>query len=361
METFDLLQALSETPGPSGFEADIAAVIQEIWHPLVDEISIDSLGNVIALKKGVGSLTGAQEKRPSILLAAHMDEIGLMVSKLIEFNGNGFLRVVRIGGVDTRHIYGQQVVVHGTKNLRGIIGAPMTSLIAPEKRHKPYDFETLVVDTGLSYEELEKSVSVGDAVTFHQPLHKLENGRIAGKSIDNRCSLVAVTHCLEHLQTRQHEWDVLAVATVQEEVGLKGAATSAFGQQPDIGIAIDVTFGNGPGANDDRTFKLSGGPAISYMPDSHPAVSSGLANAAKSLEMTVQSEYASSGGGTDAYALQIARAGIPTGGIGIPLRYMHTMVESIALKDLERVGRLLSEYICKLDEKTIDELSNVFL
>ena len=361
METFDLLQTLSETPGPSGFEADIAAVIQAIWQPLVDEITIDRLGNVIARKKGTGSLTSGQERRPSILLAAHMDEIGLMISKVIEFKGKGFLRVARLGGVDTRHIYGQQVVVHGRKNLRGIIGAPMTSLIAADKRYKPYDFDTLVVDTGLPYAELEQTVSVGDAVTFYQPLQKLKNGRIAGKSIDNRCSLVAVTHCLEHLQTRQHEWDVLAVATVQEEVGLKGAATSAFGQQPDIGIAIDVTFGNGPGANDDRTFKVGGGPVISYMPDSHPAVSANLANAAKAIEMTVQSEYAASGGGTDAYALQIARAGIPTSGIGIPLRYMHTMVESIALKDLERVGRLLSEYICGLDEDTIGEMGKVFM
>ena len=127
METFDLLQTLSETPGPSGFEADIAAVIQAIWAPLVDEILIDRLGNVIARKKGTGSITAAQENRPSILLAAHMDEIGLMVSKVIEYKGNGFLRVVSLGGVDIRHIYGQQVVVHGTKNLRGVIGAPMAS------------------------------------------------------------------------------------------------------------------------------------------------------------------------------------------------------------------------------------------
>ncbi len=357
METFDLLQTLCETPGPSGFEADIAAVIQEIWRPLVDDITVDAMGSVIARKKGVGGAAAGQEKRPSILLAAHMDEIGLMVRHVLEFKGNGFLRVDRIGGVDARHLYGQQVVVHGRKNLRGIIGAPQTSLLAADRKFKPYDFDTLVVDTGTPYETLREIVSVGDAVTFYQPLRKLKNGRVAGKSIDNRCSLVTVTQCLEALQTRQHEWDVVAVATVQEEVGLKGAATSAFSQRPDIGIAIDVTFGSGPGANDERTFKVGGGPAISYMPDSHPAVSKGLADAAAAMEMGVQSEYAAAGGGTDAYALQIAREGIPTSGIGIPLRYMHTMVESISLKDLQRVGRLLTEYICQLDNKTIDALA----
>lgn len=360
METFDLLQTLTETPGPSGFEADIAAVVHEIWRPLVDEVNIDRLGSVIGRKKGHGNLSSGQERRPQILLACHMDEIGLMVTNIIEFKGYGFLRVTNIGGVDIRHIYGQQVMVHGRKNLRGILGAPQASLLPSERKNKPYDFSTIVVDTGTPYDELKELVSVGDAVTFYQPLHKLKGSRVTGKSIDNRCSIVAVTQCLEQLQTRHHAWDVLAVATVQEEVGLKGAATSSFDQQPDIGIAIDVTFGNGPGANDDRTFKVGGGPAISYMPDSHPAVATGLRNAAKQIEMTVQSEYAASGGGTDAYAIQIARAGIPSGGIGIPLRYMHTMVESIDLKDVERVGRLLTEYICQLDENTVGNMSKFF-
>lgn len=352
METFDLLKTLTETAGPSGFEAGIAAVVQEIWRPLVDEVAIDRIGSLSAIKYG-----HSEAPRPRILLAAHMDELGLMVSQILEHNGQGFLRVSNLGGVDVRQLYNQRVVVHGQRNLPAVLGGLPNHLLQPEHQEKPYSYETLVVDPGLPHAELAALVSVGDAVSFHQPLRKLVNGRVAGKSLDNRASVAAVTYCLKALQTRPHAWDIIAVATAQEETRLLGAATTAFAHQPNIAIAIDVTFGQGPGTSDPGTFPLGDGPVIGFTPDTHPAVADGLRKAAEEMEMKYQSEFVPYPGGTDAYYLQIAREGIPTGLLGIPLRYMHTMVESVAMKDVERVGRLAAEYIASLDSSTIANLT----
>lgn len=359
MDTFELLKTLTETPGPSGFERDIAAIIQEIWEPLVNEIHHDPTGSLVAIKHGRGGDSGGV--RPRILLAAHMDELGLMVTKIVDFKGNGFLKVINLGGVDVRQLLNQRVMVHGQRNLPGLLAAAPDSLLPEDKQNKPADYEVLVVDTGLPYSELTELVQIGDAISFSQPLRKLQGNQVSGKALDNRCSVAAVTLCLELLQQRPHLWDVIAVATCQEETRLLGAANTAFRYRPDIAIAIDVTFGQGPGTADPNTFKLGEGAVISYTPDSHPAVPQGLQQAADKIEMKVQSEYASAGGGTDAYALQIAQGGIPTGIVGIPLRYMHTMVESINTKDVERTGRLLAEYIANLDPDTITKMRDALM
>ena len=259
MDTFKILQSLTEIPGPSGDEEKVANAIQEWWQPFVDEFKRDRVGNLMGIKKGSG-----EGKRPTILLAAHMDEIALMVSQIESHNGNGFLRVTNVGGVDVRHLYGQLVTVHGRSNLRGVIGSLPGSMQPVEKRNRPFGFEELLIDVGLPIADVEAQISVGDFVSFHQPLRRLQNGRVAGKALDNRASVTAVTICLEYLQGRTHSWDVLAVATVQEETRLLGAFTSAHSQQPDAAIAIDVTFGKGPGANDNNTFELGSRPFFRY-------------------------------------------------------------------------------------------------
>ncbi len=356
MDTFDLLRTLTETPGPSGFEADVAAIIQEIWEPLADEIHVDRVGSLVGIKHGRGEMPNGQ-KRPRILLAAHMDEIGLMVANIIEYKGYGYLRMTNLGGIDIRQLFNQRVIVHGKRNLPGLLGSIPGRMLPKEKHGKPFDYDSLVVDTGLPYDKLKKTVEIGDAISFQQPLRKLKNNHVTGKSLDNRCSVTAVTLALEYLQDRHHLWDVIAVATAQEETRLLGAATSAFTYRPDIAIAIDVTFGNGPGTSDPGTFDLGGGPVIGRMPDTHEGVTKGIVKAAEKLEMSTQNEYRTRGGGTDAYYLQIAREGIPTSVVGIALRYMHTVVESIHTKDVERVGRLLGEYITTLDENSLDQLA----
>ena len=352
MDTFKLLQTLTETPGPSGYEMEIAKAIQAIWEPYVDSFIHDRVGNLIAIKNGSGS-----EPRRRLLLAAHMDEIALMVHRIVEHNGYGFLRVTNVGGVDIRHLYGQLVTVHGKRNLTGVIGSLPGAMLPPERRNKPFGYEELSVDVGLPMSEVESLVSVGDFISFRQPLHKLQGKRVAGKALDNRASVAAVTVALDYLNGRSHDWDIIAVATVQEETRLLGAFTSAFSQQPDAAIAIDVTFGKGPGVNDENSFELGVGPALDLGPNVHNGMYNALKDAAKALEMKVHTGTHSRASGTDAFGLQVARDGIPTGLVSIPLRYMHTMVESIDLRDVERSGRLMGEFAARLDDQFLDKLA----
>jgi endoglucanase len=271
--------------------------------------------------------------------------------------GDGFLRVTSIGGVDRRQLYGQLVTVHGREQLSGVIGALPAHLLPSERSNKVYDFDELVVDVGLPAAELESAVDVGDFVTFRQPLRKLLNERAAGKALDNRASVVAVTRALAYLSTRHHAWDVIAVATAQEETRLLGAFTSAYAQRPDVAIAVDVTFAKGPGARESYLFELDGGPALGLGPNVHPGVFAALQDAAEKLEMTVHTDPHWRGSGTDAFGLQIARAGIPTGLVSIPLRYMHTMVETISLDEIERAGRLIGEFAARLESDFVEQIT----
>ncbi len=354
MDIFKLLKTLTETPGPSGYEGPIAAVIEELWQPYADDITRDRVGSLIAIKHA--SKNGRTPPR-RILLAAHMDEIALMVRDVEEHHGNGFLRVTPIGGVDTRQVFGQLVVVHGRKNLTGVVGCLPGRMLPDEKQDKPFDYEDLLVDVGLPIETVNNQIAIGDFISFRQPLLKLMNKRVAGKSLDNRASVAAVTVCLEQLQHRQHAWEVIAVATAQEETRLLGAYTTAFALQPDAAIAIDVTFGKGPGANEHVTHELGGGPALDLGPNVHTGMFNTLKTVAEEMELNVNVETHQRASGTDAHGLQIARAGIPTAIVGIPLRYMHTMVESLSLKDVERAGRLLAEFIAGLDDDFLEKLA----
>lgn len=351
MDTYELLKKVTDTAGPSGYEQDIAAVIRELWQPFTDRQEIDVVGNLIAVKQGEG-----KEPRRSILLAAHMDEIALMVTRIDSHQGNGFLRTTRIGGVDNRHLYGQLVVVHGRRDVNGVIGCLPSSMLPEERRTKPFGFEDLRIDVGLPIEEVRELVSVGDFISFRQPLRKLLGNRVAGKSLDNRASVAAVTLCLEYLSGRIHSWDVVAVATSQEETRLLGAYTSAYTQRPDVAIAIDVGHGKGPSATDAGTFELGSGPVLELGPNVHPGMYQGLADAAAALEMKTGTNAHGRSSGTDAFGLQVAREGIPTGLVSIPLRYMHTMVESLDMSDVERCGRLLGEFIARLDDHFVDGL-----
>lgn len=351
MNIVKTLRTLTETPGPAGFEAPIAAAIQKIWEPLVDDMTTDRVGNLIATKRGSGTAP-----RRRILLAAHMDEIGLMAAQVVDHKGQGFLRVTNLGGVDRRHLIGQLVTIHGKRDLTGVIGALPASMLPSERGNTVYTYEEFVVDPGLSYADLKELVSIGDAISFRQPLRKLQGKVVTAKAMDNRASVTAVTVALHALQTRQHNWDVVAVATSQEETRLLGAYTSAFSQYPDAAIAIDVCFASGGGVSDLQTFELGAGPVLDIGPNVHPGMYDGLKKAAQTLELTVHDATHTRGSGTDAYGLQVARAGIPTGLISIPVRYMHTMVETIHTSDIERAGRLMAEFITTLEADFVEQL-----
>jgi putative aminopeptidase FrvX len=356
MKIFGLLKNLSETPGPSGFEKHIAEHIIQLWNPFVETINVDRIGSVFATKLGSGI-----DPRPQLLLASHMDEIGLMATEVINRDEYGFIRVTNVGGVDIRHLYSQHVVVHGRRNLPGVLASLPARMLPAERQNEPYGYEDLVVDPGLPAEVLKELVDVGDFISFRQPLRKLIGNNVTGKALDNRASVAAVTVCLEELQDRQHEWDIVAVATAQEETRLLGAYTGTFSLSPDIAIAIDVTFAKGAGLTDQGYPELNSGPVLDMGPNVHPGMYKALRDAATAIEMEVSVGTHSRGSGTDAFGIQVSRSGIPTGLVAIPLRSMHTMVETVNVKDVKRVGRLLAEFVTRLDSRFLTDLAKAMM
>lgn len=340
METITLLKRLSETPGLSGNEGPVREAIRELWAPLVDELRQEGLGSLMGLKRGSGP-----EPRPKLMLAAHMDEIGLRVTGIEK----GFLRITRVGGTDRRVLPGTEVTVHGRRDLAGVVGMRPPHVVPKEQRDKPVPWEELFVDLGLPEEEVRELVRVGDPISFHRELVELGGWLAAGKGLDNRASVVAVTRALEQLGRTEHAWDVVAVATVQEEVGLYGAVTSAYGVRPDLAVAVDVTFARQGGLSDDRTFPLGEGPTVALGPNFHPQVVQRLKATAEANEIPYHIEPTPGRSGTDAWAIQVSREGVPTGLVSIPIRYMHQPVETVAVKDVERAGRLLAAFAAALE------------
>ncbi len=334
-----LLKSLITASGLSGFETPVRSLIQAAWEPLADEVTVSRVGSLHALRRGQ-----APEPRPSILLAAHMDAIGFMVTAVVD----GFLRFTRIGGHDPRVLPGQAVTVFGRQTLPGYIVQPPSRLLPPHAQEGTLPMEYLWIDVSLTPAEVARLVRVGDVVAFAQPPLDTAGETLCGHSLDNRASVAVVTHCFELLRSRPHAWDVLAVATVQEEETMLGAVSSAYQLHPSLAVAIDVTHAAGPGSPAHRTYPLGKGPALGWGPNVHPRLFKDFKQVAESQEIPFSIEVMPHHSGTDAYGMQVAAEGLPTMVLSIPLRYMHTPVEMVSLKDIQRAGRLLAEFISQL-------------
>ncbi len=348
MDLQEHLIALCNAPGVSGYEHPVREQIAAAWEPLADSLSVDALGNLIAAVEGRGPAP-----RPRILITAHMDEIGLMVTGFQD----GFVRFTEVGGIDVRVLPGQPVIIHGTEPTPGIVASrpPHVLSAADRKRHLP--LTRLLIDTGLPPREVARRVQVGDVITFDQPAIALNNGLVTGKALDNRASVACLTRLLELLRHRTQAWDVRVAATVQEEVGLKGGATAAWGLAPDLAIVVDTTWGLGVGVAEDKGFKLGDGPTLMIGPDAHPGLFHAIRQTAGDLDIRITPEVAPGASGTEAHAVHLSRDGIPTAILSIPIRNMHTPVEIAAVKDIERTARLIAGYIATLDDGTLDALS----
>jgi putative aminopeptidase FrvX len=350
----DFLKRLISAPGLSGYETPVRQMIEDAWRPLVDELSTSRLGSLHGLRRGT-----LPDPRPSILLAAHMDAIGLMVTGVVE----GLLTLTSIGGLDPRILPGQQVIVHSNdragrqRQHPGVIVRPPERLLPADLHGKPPPIEYLLVDIGLAPQRVKRSVSVGDLVSFAQPPLELGEDTLAGHTLDNRASVAALTHCLEALKGRPLRWDVWAGATIQEELNLAGAHTSAFQIHPSLAVAIDVTHADGPGSPGYKTFPMGKGITIGWGPNIHPALYKAFSELAERVEIPWKMEAMPGHSGTDAIAMQVAAEGIPTMVLGIPLRYMHSPVEMVSLKDIARAGRLLAEFVSELDESFLERIT----
>jgi len=330
-----LLKKLCETPGVPGYEDRIREVVLEELKPLVDETQVDRLGNIIGYRKGEG---------PRVMVAAHMDEIGFLVSHIDE---KGFLRFALMGGFDPRVLIAQRVIIHGREDVRGVIGTKPIHILDEEERKKALQAKDLHIDTALPREEVIKRVSVGDTVTLEREFTELNEKAYCAKAFDDRIGIYIIIEALKRL--KKHKADIYVVATTQEEVGTRGAITSSYAIEPDIGIAVDITIAADlPGSKDhEAVTKLGEGTAIKIMDTysiSDRRIIDFLKKIAEEKKIKYQMEILPRGG-TDAGAMQRSRAGVHAATISIPTRYAHSVVEVISRDDIENSIQLLCAFL----------------
>lgn len=334
-----LIQELSDMRGISGFEYRITDKISAMFEPYCDEVRTDALGSVIALKKC------GRKNAPKIMIEAHCDEIGLIVTSITD---DGYLTFANVGGVDERTLPSTEVTVHGRNDLWGVIGIKPAHL---QKTGKTVKIKEMAIDTGLDAKTVKETVSVGDSITLAQSVGKLGKKQYSGKSLDDRASVAAILTVMKNLRGCELEADVYAVAAVQEEVGCRGGKTTAYAINPDMAIAIDVCHGITPD-NSDNAFEVGTGAVISVGPNLHPKLTDALFETAKAHRIKTAADVDGGNTGTDAWEIQVARDGIPTALLSIPLKYMHTSVETLAVSDVEAVSKLLTEFIREQKEDT---------
>jgi endoglucanase len=345
----EFLERLLDAHAPSGFEARAARVWRSEAETFADRVSADVSGNSVAALNPDG--------KPRVMLAGHIDEIGLQVTHVDE---DGFLYVDEIGGWDPQVLVGQRVQVMGRDgDVAGVVGKKPIHLIKPEDRSKAAKTTDLWVDLGVSNrsEVAEIGVRVGDPIVVDAGLVRLAGDRIASRAIDNRIGAYVVLQALRLLSEQPARAAAFAVATVQEEIGYHGggARTSAWSLEPDVGLVVDVTFSTDVPDADKKELgehKIGQGPVLSRGSAAHPVVFERLVDVAEAegIPFTIQASPRATR--TDADAIHLTRAGVPTGLISVPNRYMHSPNEVVSLKDLEHTAALLAAFIRGLDSDT---------
>ena len=355
-EIFRLLKKFCEAVAPSGFEDDVRQRVIEELEPYADKLWVDAMGNVIAVKKGRGE--------GKLMLAAHMDEIGLMISAITK---EGFLKFVPIGGWRDQVLPGQRVLIKTLSGelVRGVIGIKPPHVMKPEEAKQVIPMTELFIDVGASSrEEVERmGITVGSVAVMDRDVERLGNpDRVTGRAFDDRVGLAVMVAAFRAIE--DSPVDVYAVATVQEEVGLKGARTAAFAIAPDLGLAIDVTVAaDVPGVPEHEYVTCIGrGPAIKVMDGrsgsgliAHPAIRELLIKTAREEGIPYQIEVAP-GGTTDASAMQLTREGIPVGTISIPTRYIHSAVEVLSLEDAVNAVKLITAFTKRINRSWIESV-----
>lgn len=333
MEFFDFMKQASALPGVPGYEAGVNGFFADCFRPLVDNVRTDALENMIA-KKG--------DKGPKVMISAHQDEVGLMV---LDIEDDGSIRITHNRGMDPRILPGSEVIVRAKRgDLYGVVGAKPPHLLSADERSKAPMFEDLYVDIGYPAEMVKQLVRVGDQINMKMEPVQLMGNVVAGKTMDDRASVYSMLCAAETLSRMNTEAQVYFVASSQEEVGSKGAQVAAYDIHPDLAIAIDVTFGKDPGADRWDTNPLDK-VAIAVGPNIHPMLGKKLIETAKKYRIAHVIEVTNGPTGTDASEIQITHGGIPCVLVSIPLKYMHTSVETINAETVREAGRLMAMFI----------------
>lgn len=338
MNTKEMLSAICGAPGVSGTEATTAAVIETMLRAYTDDVRYDALGNLI------GTVNPGKEKH--IVLTAHMDKIGLVVTAIDK--KSGFLRVARCGGTDLRVMAAARVKVYGKRTLDGVIISTPPHLADKADSKKATPFDKSAVDCGLPYEEIKEIVSPGDRIELRLSFTELANGRASSPFMDNSAGCTAVLKALEKLAGKDCPCTVHAVFATREEVGKQGAQTALFGLAPDEALVTDVSFASAPGIPEERSAKQGSGAMIAYSPILQREVSDTLKALAEKNGIPYTVEVLDQHTGTDADVAVISGAGVRTGLLSIPLKNMHTSVETVQFSDIEAVADLMAAYVTNL-------------
>lgn len=329
----NLLSALCSYVGVAGSELNASQYVAKKLSKYAD-IKIDKNNNVIAT-------LGNKDSNKHIMLDAHIDQIGLVVTHITE---TGFLKVAPCGGVDSRIMPGSSVTIHGKKDVTGIVSSipPHLSDLDSDTVQKVTD---LYIDTGLPYDQLRDIVSMGDNISFCSKFKKLLNNRVSCCSLDNRAGVASLIRCAQLLFEEKLECKVTILLSSQEEINAKGAKTAAHSLNPDEAIMVDVSFASQPDVPKEKSGVLGNGPMIGISPSLSRNISNKLINLAENSKVPYQFEVMGGTTGTNADKVSISREGIPSGLLSIPLRYMHTPYELVELNDIENTAKLLSLYI----------------
>lgn len=342
MINLSLLKEICETPGAPGFENKIRSVVLREIQDLADDLRIDPMGNVIALKKG---------KAPKrVMAAAHMDEIGFITSHI---DDDGFVRFHPLGGFDPKTLNAQRVIIHGKKDLTGVMGSKPIHLMPPEEKTKAVRIQDFFIDLGMERKEVEKWIEVGSPITRERELIEVGDC-VNAKSLDNRVSVYILIEVLKKLKDHTPPYDVYAVFTVQEEVGLRGAISAAHAINPDFGFGLDVTIAfDVPGAQSHEVItRLGKGAAIKVMDGSTICdyrMVAYLKDLATNNQIPWQTEILPAGGTDTAGIQRYGKNGAITGAISIPTRHMHQVIEMVHKNDIEHTIDLLYLGLTKLD------------
>ena len=331
-QTLGRLCALS---GPSGFEETVTRAAAELLRPLVDEVYTTRLGSVVGVRRC------GRDNAPKLLLDAHLDEIGFLVTG----HDEGFLRFAPLGGVDPRMLPDREVVILTDPPIHGVVACLPPHVQTAGDMDKSLPVKDLYIDVGLSREEAEKRVPVGTPATYRGGCAPLGEDLLSGKALDDRCGFAVLLDVLERLKGKELPVDLYVLGSTQEETHATGAITAAYEIAPQMCVAVDVTHGDSPDASKNETFKLGGGPVIGVGPNCARSLSGRLRELAVELDMPVQTEVMSGSSGTNAWPIQVSREGVATAVLSIPERYMHTPVEAVSKQDLENTAKLLAAFV----------------
>lgn len=336
MKITEKLVDLTKFPGIAGFEEEFAEIVCEKLMEYCDDIRKTKTGNV------VGEIKSKSENAPTIMLEAHLDRIGLIVKSIDE---NGFVGFETLGGVDERILPAAEVYILGKKNIFGIVGAKPPHLMNKDETDEGLKIKDMLIDTGFSGDELRSFVRVGDPILLKSEFAELSANRVSSAALDNRAGMAVVFDCLENLKGVELPCNLQIAFAKGEELGLQGANTIIGETKPDLAVVLDVTYGRTPDAGENGTFPLGCGAVICRGPNLHYQMTKRVIEVAKKKGIPYEIEVASGSSGTNAWVIQVSGGGVPCVLISIPLRYMHTTVETVDLRDMKNASKLLAEIV----------------